>query len=115
MAMNETNEVLDEELDLVFQAARNATVCSADPLVSRVISDAQQVMQARPRPSGIWSALISDLGGRFGMGGLAFAAMVGLLIGMSGSADMITPSGFGAEEEVLTVFLSDYDLGTEEG
>lgn len=88
--MEQTNAMLD---DLFAEARENAEAPVSPTLLARVLEDAEslqprpQVLEsARPRP---WRRFVTLLGGWPSVAGLTTAAMVGVWIGMAGSAGLI--------------------------
>lgn len=79
----------DNDLDLLFQAARAAPVVPSAPLMARVLNDAYdlqpEVRVGVPARVGFWSglgaAISAALGGSGVVAGLGTAAVAGVFIG----------------------------------
>lgn len=82
----------DDLLDDLFAEARtDPRLTVSDDLMARVLADAE-ALQPQPEPmprlsvspqASFWSVLLSALGGWRGAGGLAFATMAGLWVGIN--------------------------------
>ncbi|SFR57474.1 hypothetical protein [Litoreibacter janthinus] len=80
---------LDAELDLFFDAAREAAPVPSSGLIARVLDDAQAVQNGFQSPAVTpqqsarpwWRQLFDDIGGLPAMGGLAASACVGVYLG----------------------------------
>ncbi|WP_197919059.1 dihydroorotate dehydrogenase [Thiosulfatihalobacter marinus] len=88
--MEQTNAMLDE---LFAEARRNAEAPVSPALLARVLADAEALQPAprileAARPRG-WRRFVTLLGGWPSVAGLATAALVGVWIGVAGSAGLI--------------------------
>lgn len=121
MAMHKVDDISDDDLEAMFQAARTTAAEPApDGLMARVVADSEAELVPQPsvhRPQA-WTSFLENFGGWPGLGGLVTATLVGLWVGFvlpSDTSETGLASFLMTEEDTLTLFLPDYDLDTEEG
>ena len=113
----------DDELDILFHAARRSTVAPSNDLLGRIMADADTAMpRAHTAPkmaatkSGIFATLWSAIGGWPAAAGMAAATLAGVWIGFSQPAglDLLTESYLGIDSE-FSILASDFSADMWEG
>ena len=113
---------MDQTLDTLFGEMRDRPVIVPDALITRILSDADNVLDARasdeaarratrrPHPRHPWiSAAVAALGGWRAVAGLATAAVTGLAIGL-GAPGAVTSLATGYPEVGYEDTVSGYGL-----
>ena len=87
------DKLTDEEMDALFEAARDSQMAPSPDWLARVSADAvRELQQTRPVPApSIWEQLSDLLGGWRGFGGMAVASAAGLWIGIAPPAMLGDP------------------------
>ena len=99
------DKLTEEELDALFHAAQQDPGAPPAEWLARVVADAERELSepsAFIAPPSLWMQLVSALGGRPGLGGMALAGAAGLWIGFAPPALLGDPVGttLGAESPV---------------
>lgn len=94
MTMRDSDNRDHRDLEAALAAARTAQPQPSADLLSRIMADAEAVQPApvpqAPRRSGLWPRTLAVLGGWRPVGGLATAAVAGLMIGYSDTGGLVT-------------------------
>ena len=113
----------DDELDILFNAARGSTVAPSNDLLGRIMADADAAMpNAHTAPkitatkSGIFATLWSAIGGWPAAVGMAAATLAGVWIGFSQPAglDLLTESYLGINSD-YSILASGFSAEMWEG
>jgi hypothetical protein len=114
-------EMMDDDLEKSFAAARRAPAVASDDFLDRVMADALREQTRAPasgpaRASGFWPRILASFGGGPVLAGLCTAAAMGLFIGYSDPAAVEYLTG-GQDDEFDDTFefLATDDLFATEG
>ena len=108
----------DPELDLFFDAARQAAPMPSDAVMARILADAAAVQPVPP--GGFWPRWLVKIGGLPALGGLVSAACVGFWLGVAPPATLPDFAGHllnvqSSTSEEYTGDLADFGWDVEEG
>lgn len=113
----------NDELDILFNAARKSAVAPSNDLMQRILADADATMpraHAAPQKTatkpGVFATLWSAIGGWPAAVGMAAATLAGVWIGFSQPAglDLLTQSYLGIDSD-YSILAPDFSSGTWEG
>ena len=93
-------DLTENELDQLFETARQSVPVPDDAFLARITADAEAfaasaaepVAAAAPKPW-LWSQVAGVFGGWGGMSGLVAATVAGVWIGIAPPSDLLDPAG----------------------